>query len=54
VIACESLDESDEGISHRSQIEIAKEAQRRNIVDKISQKTISRFVKSGRNKTAQI
>ena len=46
-IACEVLDDSDQAVSHRTQNEIAEEAQRCGIVDSVSQKTVCRFLKSG-------
>jgi transposase len=44
-IACEVLDESDEGISHWTHRQISQEAVRRGIVEKISPSTVGRLLR---------
>lgn len=51
-IACETLDESEDGVSYRTHKEIAAEAVRRGIVESISRPTIGVFLKSGRGQAA--
>jgi putative transposase len=51
-LACESLDESDEGTSYRTQQELAQEAVKREIVGSISQSTVSRILKNHGSKAA--
>jgi transposase len=43
-LACEVLDESDEGVSHWTQRQIAEEAVKRGIVNSISSSTVHRFL----------
>lgn len=51
-LACENLDESDEGVSYRTQAEVATEAMSRDIVPSISQSTVCRLLKNRRSEAA--
>ncbi len=51
-LSCESLDESDEAVSYRTQAEIAQEAVRRQLVESISQSTVCRILKNSGSEAA--
>jgi putative transposase len=46
VLACEPPSASDRPVSHWSQQELGDEAMKRGIVDRISQRSVGRFLKS--------